>query len=50
VRQVVQQQADISLLDACFYSGGELPRRDMRQIPHPLAADTVKLLEGLEAR
>jgi pyrroloquinoline quinone biosynthesis protein B len=50
VRQVVQQAADLSFLDACFYSGDELPGRDMSKIPHPLVTDTLQRLEGLEDR
>jgi hypothetical protein len=50
VRQVVGQAADLSFLDACFYSGDELPGRDMSKIPHPLVTDTLARLEGLEDR
>ena len=50
VRQVVQAAADLSFLDACFFSGDELPGRDMSKIPHPLVTDTLQRLEGLEDR
>ncbi len=36
---------DVALLDATFYSPDELPGRDMRAIPHPLATETVRRLQ-----
>eukprot|EP01090_Pellita_catalonica_P018436 TRINITY_DN5956_c0_g1_i1.p1 TRINITY_DN5956_c0_g1~~TRINITY_DN5956_c0_g1_i1.p1 ORF type:complete len:251 (-),score=24.96 TRINITY_DN5956_c0_g1_i1:17-769(-) len=33
---------EISILDACFYSGSELPGRDLAKIAHPLVTDSVK--------
>lgn len=43
VREVVAS-CDIALLDGCFYSGDELPGRDMSQVPHPLIAGSLTLL------
>jgi pyrroloquinoline quinone biosynthesis protein B len=40
------QGVDIALLDGTFYSGSELPGRDMREIPHPPVAETAQLLAG----
>lgn len=44
-------QHDIALLDGTFYSGDELPGRNMAEIPHPPVVETVALLEssGLSA-
>ena len=41
--------SDIALLDATFFSGAELPGRDMSKIPHPLVTDTVARLRGTPA-
>ncbi len=38
---------DYLFLDATFYSGDELPGRDMSKIPHPTITHTVKRLEAL---
>ena len=37
---------DIALLDATFFSGAELPGRDLTKIGHPLIRDTMKRLEA----
>ena len=39
---------DIALLDASFFSGDELPGRDMSEIPHPRVTDTVERLAGVD--
>ena len=31
----------MALLDGTFYRDGELPGRDMREIPHPFVAETM---------
>ena len=41
---------DIALLDAPFFSPDELPHRDMSQIRHPMAVDTVKRLSGVDCQ
>ena len=38
---------DVALLDGTFYSAGELPGRDLSQIPHPLVIDTAQRLAGV---
>ena len=43
VRQVVAR-CDLALLDGCFYSGDELPGRDMSKVPHPPIRDSLTLL------
>jgi pyrroloquinoline quinone biosynthesis protein B len=40
IRAVVDAH-NVALLDATFFSGAELPGRDMSKIPHPLVTDTV---------
>jgi pyrroloquinoline quinone biosynthesis protein B len=39
---------DIAFLDGTFYSGAELPHRDLGEIPHPMVADTLSLLATLK--
>jgi pyrroloquinoline quinone biosynthesis protein B len=39
---------DVALLDGTFLSTGELPGRDLTQIPHPLGTDTVERLAGVD--
>ena len=46
IRNVIRS-VDYALLDATFYADGELPGRDMRQIPHPHAAESMALLENM---
>jgi pyrroloquinoline quinone biosynthesis protein B len=38
---------DIALLDAPFFSAGELPGRDLDRVRHPLVTDTVERLTGV---
>ncbi len=40
---------DFALLDASFFADGELPGRDMSQIPHPLVMESMNLFSGLSA-
>jgi pyrroloquinoline quinone biosynthesis protein B len=47
LRQVVDQ-VDVALLDGTFFSIGELPGRDVAQIPHPLATDTAERSAGTD--
>jgi pyrroloquinoline quinone biosynthesis protein B len=37
---------DVALLDATFYSGDELPGRDLSKIGHPLVVDTMDRLQS----
>eukprot|EP00775_Hariotina_reticulata_P006804 gene6804-7020_t len=46
IREVVAS-VDTAFLDACFYSGSELPGRDIKQIPHPLIVDTAERLKDV---
>jgi pyrroloquinoline quinone biosynthesis protein B len=45
----VIQGVDYALIDATFYSAGELPGRDMSKIPHPFVTETMALLADLSA-
>jgi pyrroloquinoline quinone biosynthesis protein B len=36
---------DFALVDATFFDGGELPGRDLSEIPHPFVVDTLARLE-----
>jgi pyrroloquinoline quinone biosynthesis protein B len=40
---------DVALLDGTFFSAAEMPGRDIRQVPHPLAGDTAARLAGTSA-
>jgi pyrroloquinoline quinone biosynthesis protein B len=40
-------RVDVALLDATFYQEGELPNRNMREIPHPFVSETVSLFSPL---
>jgi pyrroloquinoline quinone biosynthesis protein B len=46
LREVVKK-SDYVLIDATFYKNGEIPNRDMSEIPHPFVEETMKLLEDL---
>lgn len=37
-------RVDIALIDGTFWSGEELPHRNLEQIPHPFVEDTLQLL------
>jgi len=40
-------RVDLALLDATFYEAGELPNRNMSEIPHPFVAETISLFSPL---
>ncbi len=40
-------RVDLALLDATFYQEGELPNRNMSEIPHPFVAETISLFSLL---
>ena len=42
-------RVDVALLDATFYQEGELPNRNMGEIPHPFVAETIALFSPLPA-
>ncbi len=37
------KKVDYALLDATFYANGEIPNRDMSEIPHPFVEESMKL-------
>ena len=39
---------DYLLIDGTFYSGDELPGRDMSKIPHPTIVHTMEMLKTLD--
>lgn len=41
------KQVDYALLDATFYANGEIPNRDMSEIPHPFVEESMHLFDGL---
>lgn len=41
------KEVDIALLDGTFYKNGELPGRDMSEIPHPFVEESMKRLDSL---
>ena len=44
-REALLDGVDVALLDGTFYSGDELPGRDLSKIGHPLMVDTMRWLE-----
>ena len=45
----VLDEVDLAFLDATFWSSDELPGRDLSQVPHPLAEETVRRAAGRRA-
>ncbi len=45
----VLDEVDLAFLDATFWSALELPGRDLAEIPHPLAEETVRRSAGRRA-
>ena len=41
------QQVDYALLDATFYKDGELPNRNMSEVPHPFVQESMELFKKL---
>ena len=48
LKQLIKR-VDYALLDATFYKNGEIPNRDMSEIPHPFVEETIELLKDLSA-
>ena len=40
-------RSDYALLDGTFYSGNELPGRDMKKVPHPTIQDSISFFKTL---
>ncbi len=49
---IVEQikQVDFALLDATFFANGELPNRDMSEVPHPFVEESMMLLSQLSSK
>lgn len=43
---LANERIDIALLDGCFFSPAELPGRNLAEIPHPFATQTVAQVAG----
>lgn len=43
------QQVDAAILDATFFENGEIPGRDMSEIPHPFVEESMALFKDLSA-
>ena len=41
--------ADIAYVDGTFYADGEIPGRNMKEIPHPFIVETMERLASLPA-
>jgi pyrroloquinoline quinone biosynthesis protein B len=41
------KQCDYLILDGTFYREGELPGRNMSEIPHPFVQESMKLFDSL---
>ena len=42
-----RQNNDIAILDGSFYQNGEIPGRDMSEIPHPFIIETIDLMKKI---
>ncbi len=42
-------RVDVAYLDGTFYSDGELPGRNMRDIPHPFVIESIERFANLPA-
>ena len=45
----VLETVDLAFLDATFFANGEIPGRDMSQIPHPFVEESLLRFRSLEA-
>jgi len=45
----VMAEVDVAYLDGTFYDDGEIPGRDMAEIPHPFIVETMRRFERLPA-
>ncbi|OEK07207.1 pyrroloquinoline quinone biosynthesis protein PqqB [Roseivirga misakiensis] len=48
--KAVIKTVDAALLDASFFKNGEIPGRDMSEIPHPFVEESMALFENLNAQ
>jgi pyrroloquinoline quinone biosynthesis protein B len=47
-RNIIEEvgRVEVALLDATFYQNGEIPNRDMSEIPHPFMEETIGLFKN----
>lgn len=45
--ETLVQGADVAYLDGTFYANGEIPNRDMSEIPHPFIVESMRRLAPL---
>jgi pyrroloquinoline quinone biosynthesis protein B len=47
-RNIIEEvgRVEVALLDATFYQNGEIPNRDMSEIPHPFMEETMRLFQN----
>ncbi len=43
-------KVDYALLDATFFANGEIPNRDMSEIPHPFVEESLQLFKDLSVK
>ena len=43
-------KVDYALLDATFYANGEIPNRDMSEIPHPFVEESMNLFNSMSKK
>jgi pyrroloquinoline quinone biosynthesis protein B len=43
------KKVDVALLDGTFYKNGELPGRDMSEVPHPFVQESLEKFSGLSS-
>jgi len=43
------KEVDVAFIDGTFYENGELPGRDMSQIPHPFVEESMELFSSLSS-
>jgi len=43
-------KVDYALIDATFYQNGEIPNRDMKNIPHPFVQESMQLLQPMSVQ
>ena len=46
--ETVLEQVDLAFLDATFFRNGEIPGRDMSEIPHPFVEESLLRFQNLE--
>jgi pyrroloquinoline quinone biosynthesis protein B len=40
-------KVELALLDGTFYQNGELPGRDMKEVPHPFVEESIQLFSSV---